>query len=1104
MKRRTKRLGLAALVLALAAGVGTWLLTPKGEEVVQLTSVGRAHKVDREKVGRAGRATLPSFARAAAKRGRTGLSALSGRGTRPACPPPQRPAGGQILASRRGVLPPDGKGGKEGELREWIVEATDKSYTGHIEEHWRPNAVGESTLVLTREYAANQALITLDEGTSVEALRKALAPKGIMVSNPLMDLEKGRRIVTVSTKKISFETVAELLSAVHAAAPRSIAEEDSILRATRTPDDPMFGSLWGMKQIQAPEAWDIATMATNVNVAVVDTGVNYFHEDLTDNIVRDTENLEFPWVTGANFVPGIAANDPMDDNGHGTHCAGTVCGFGDNGKGVAGVTWQTKLVPVKSLNWKGEGLISWFVSAYNWARLNNINILSCSYGGCYGGSSAEYSAIRRLQIMDILLACAAGNGGEDGIGDDNDKYPHYPSSYDHDNIVAVASTGPMDELSEFSNYGETSVDIAAPGEGILSTCPSYMTMMGLVTYWSSLDQDNRYLALNGTSMATPHVAGALALVKGYYPDDVYWQTIQRVLLNGDYVEGLHGKLSTGMRLNVYKAIMSFIPPAPIVTATAGVYEDRIEVEWKPVKGATYYKLYRRWSEGGAMDELTDWTTDLAYTDRAAEPKVGYHYYVRCSKHADGTDASPVSPAGVGYKQSPILDEWDPADDVAEGATVLTPTATAQVHGTHSLTDKDPEDWYRVAVSAGQTYLFESAGAYDLQAHLYRAASTNAADLVDWDDDSGTNGNFKVTYTPSADGIVFLRVRPYSTAQASWYSLSYSIPGFADEWDPADDTMDGATALAFEDGERTHGLHALSATDTHDLFTFTLEAGRTYVFFTTGDTDTFGELYRGSVAAGDLVAWNDDGMGDRAGERLNFRIVYTAAENGTYFLKAKLAPSGGKPGTYTLGYARVSEDSNLVFTDPDVTEYVLDWRANCFFASAADATAGRESFVTGEPVFLKWAFNEATWTAVERSVTNLVELLGSDGKRHAWGHAVCPDGLGGDECYDFTTEFPALPAGAYLVRLTLNRDVDGNPSVPETDTAGNVRLCAFTVTRQAGEVAGLEISGNAVIAAKETAEYRCTATYGDDSTQDVAPAWSIVSGGDVAKIGRAHV
>ena len=1080
MTRRTKITVLAALALAMVVGVAVWRRTPEPESEPQLTSVGRKHAVKREASSPRKSAT---FARAAAKADRRGTTSQAG------APSPANPAGGKIIAWRRSVLPPDGKGGKEGELREWLVEATDNSYTGHIEEHWRPNQVGEPVLALVREYVANQALLTLPEGVSPQALRAALAPKGITVSDSIMELEKGRCIVTVTSKKIAFETVAELLSMVHAVNPRITAEEDAILTASRTPDDPRMGSLWGMSRIQAPEAWDIATAATNVNVAVVDTGVNYFHEDLTDNIVRDTENLAFPWVLGANFVPGIASNDPMDDNGHGTHCAGTVCARGGNAKGVAGVTWNTRLVPVKSMNLEGKGATSWFISAYNWARLNKMDILSCSYGGG-GYSAAAYSAIRRLQIMDIMLACAAGNGGADGIGDDNDKMPNYPSSYDLDNILAVASTGPSDELSEFSNFGPESVDIAAPGEEISSTC------------WSPIRPDFCYETLQGTSMATPHVAGALALVKGYYPDDVYWQTIQRLTLNADYVESLHDYLSTGRRLNVYKAILSLVPPAPIVTATPGVYEDRIEVTWKPVKGATYYKLYRRWSEGGTMDELTGWTTDLAYTDREAEPRVGYHYYVRCSKHADGADASPVSPAGVGYKLSPILDEWDPADDTAAGATPITPTSAEQTHGTHSLTDKDPEDWFRIAVSAGQTYLFESAGAYDIKAELYGAATTNESDLIVSDDDSGTGDNFKVTYTPQSDGMVFLRVRPFTTAQASWYTLKHSIPGFADEWDPADDTMDGATVLEPADEEQTHGLHALSASDAQDLFRLTLEAGRTYVFATRGDLDTFGELYFGSVAAGSIVAWNDDGMDARTGNELNFRLVYTADESGTYYLRVKPAPSGpagGTAGTYTLVYARAAEDFNLVFSESDLTEYVLGWRANGFFTSSAESTSVRQSFSVGEPIFLKWALNETNFVAVAQDITNLVELLGMDGKRHAWGHAVCENGLGADECYDFTTEFPALPAGAYLVRLTLNSDVDGNASVPELDMSGNVRLCAFNVVHTSASVASLEISGNATIAAKESATYRCTATYGDDSTQDVAPVWSIRGGDGVASV-----
>ena len=1096
MKRTIGRWAVA--LVALGVGLALWWGRTDGagaQPETLKTHVGRANRVPRAFAPRkaAGR-TLGGAPRKAAGRTLGGApKAAAGKSAAPTVQP-QRDPGGKLVAFRRAVLPPLKKGEAAGELREWLVRPKE-GYTTHLEEHWRPGAAGVPALVETREYVANQVLLVLDARTPWTWLRDALAPAGVTVKEPLMTLEKGGCIVAVHSKNVAFETVAELMDLVHAADPRLAPECDIILYATRTPSDPRMGSLWGMKQIQAPEAWDLATDATNVLVAVVDTGVNYFHEDLTDNVVRDRENLPFPWVRGVNFVGGAASNDPMDDNGHGTHCAGTVCARGNNGKGVAGVAWNARLVPVKAGNSEGKFSISAIVNSYHWARQHGVGILSCSFGG-YGGSGAMESAIRHLQIMDVILACAAGNGGDDGVGDDNDKLPHYPSSYPWDNIVAVASTGKGDVLSGFSNYGIESVDVAAPGEEILSTA---ISDRGGV-FASTADQDTGYEFLQGTSMATPHVAGALALIKGTYPDDVYWQTIQRLTLNGDYVEDLREKVATGTRINVYKAILSLIPPAPVVTASPGTYEDRVEVAWKPVKGATYYKLYRRWSEGGPMDELTGWTTDLAYTDRAAEPKVGYHYYVRSSKHADGHDASPLSPAGVGYKYTPIMDEWDPADDIAEGATVITPTAEVQTHGIHSLTPRDAEDWFRIAVQAGHTYLFESTGAYDLRADLYRAATTNETDLLTWDDDSGADNNFRLFWVPDEDGQVFLRVRKFDAAGDAWYTLQHSIVGWTDAWDPADDTAAGATALVPTAEEQAHGLHSLSGSDAADHFKLELAAGRTYVFATSGDTDTFLELYRGALDAGSLVAWNDDGMDTRFGSELNARLVFKPAESGTYYLRAKLAPSGGVAGTYSLVYVEAPETCDVVYSTDALVKSVKGWSANGIVVASADGVTGERSFTTGAPLFVKWAFNETNFTALATAVTNLVELLNLEGKRLAWGHAVCP-GLGADEFYDFTTELPVLPAGAYQLRVTLNSDVRGNPSVREAATADNVRTCPFTLADAGKTVVGLEIEGPSTLASKGAGRYRCVAHYADETTAEVTPAWSVPAGGDLAVAGQ---
>jgi len=1082
MKRAQMKKFMALAGVLLAVALAWWALRPSPQGVQLKTSFGQRNQLSRQ-LARRLKAGLPVQPAIATKTN----TVAKAKDVVPVEDP-----GGEIIATRVSALPPLRKGDKVGELREWIIQP-ETGWTTHLEERYRPNEVGQLELVETREYAANQVLLTLEASVDVKALRTALALRKITVSEPLMPLQKGGCIVAVSCDAKRFETVADLMSQIHQVNPRLQPEIDPVVKACRIPSDAYMGQLWGMKQIQAPEAWDIVTCATNVRVAVVDTGINYYHEDLTDNIVRDTENLEFPWVFGRNFVVGIAANDPMDDNGHGSHCAGTIGGRGDNELGVAGVAWQTQLVPVKILGANGSGALSAQISAFNWCRQNGINILSCSFGG---GPflTAGYTAIRQLEIMDIMLACAAGNEAND-----NDRSPAYPASYDLGNIVSVAATTNDDALAEFSNFGLTSVDIAAPGYEILSTCPSYLTMFGLVPYWSSLDQDTSYLSIAGTSMATPHVSGAMALVKSHYPDDVYWQTIQRITLNGDDVDALHDYIATGKRLNVYKAILSLIPPAPIVTATPGMYEDRVEVSWKPVKGATYYKLWRRWSEGGVMKELTDWTTDLSYIDKEAEPKVGWHYYVRCSKHADGHDASPVSPAGVGYKLSPILDDWDSGDDTALGATILTPTADAQTHGVHSLSQWDAEDWFRVKVSANQTYVFESTGAYDMIAELYSAASTNRADLLVTDDDSGTNDNFKVVWTPTEDGTVFLRVRAFDNSRAAWYTLHYSIPGFTDKWDPADDVASTATVLTPTFEEQTHGLHALSGTDTEDFFAIELEAGKTYVFATQGDTDTFGELYQGATDAGSLVAWNDDGMDERSGNLFNFRLVYKAKESGRHYLRVKLAPSGGSAGTYNLVCSLAPDSYDLVFTENEVVAYVKEWTINGFFTTEAEGKHGQTSFALGEQVYLKWALNETNFVAVSENVTNLVELLNANGERAAWGHAVVLNGLSADEFYDFTTEFPMLPAGAYVVRLTLNKDINGNASVPELATKDNVKMCAFNVVATKADVTGLEILGNASIAAKESTKYTCKATYGDDTVADVMPAWSITQGADLATV-----
>jgi serine protease len=305
---------------------------------------------------------------------------------------------------------------------------------------------------------------------------------------------------------------------------------------TTTPNDPMFASQWPLSgsggRIDASQAWNYGT-SSNIVVAVIDTGIDYKHPDLASNIwtnsreiagngIDDDSNGYRDDVRGWNFVGNN--NNPMDDNGHGTHVAGTIGAVGNNGVGVAGVAWNVKLMPLKFLDSKGSGYLSDAVRAVDYARANGAKIINASFGGG-GFSAAMQSAIQRFQQAGGVFVAAAGNESAN-----NANTASYPANYTLPNVVSVAASTQSNTLASFSNYG-SNVDIAAPGHNILSTLPG-----------------GRYGSLSGTSMAAPHVAGALALLWGQSPALSASELINLVTSNTDsFVAGktIHGKLNVG-------------------------------------------------------------------------------------------------------------------------------------------------------------------------------------------------------------------------------------------------------------------------------------------------------------------------------------------------------------------------------------------------------------------------------------------------------------------------------------------------------------------------------------------------------------------------------
>ncbi len=249
------------------------------------------------------------------------------------------------------------------------------------------------------------------------------------------------------------------------------------------PNDQDFPEQWGLVKIKAPEAWDITRGSQEVIVAVIDTGVDYSHPDLKDNIwINEAELNGLPGVDddGNGYVDDIRGwdfagndNDPLDVYIHGAHVAGIVAARGNNSLGIAGLNWQLKIMPLKAMADNGTSFDDDAVSdAIDYAIAKGAKIVTCSFGGL-ASSLTEKNAFTRLRNAGILAVCAAGNGDDLYIGMDTDLtgQQHYPSGLDLANIISVAASDENDNLATFSNYGRTSVDVMAPGVDIYSTVP---------------------------------------------------------------------------------------------------------------------------------------------------------------------------------------------------------------------------------------------------------------------------------------------------------------------------------------------------------------------------------------------------------------------------------------------------------------------------------------------------------------------------------------------------------------------------------------------------------------------------------------------------------
>jgi hypothetical protein len=317
-------------------------------------------------------------------------------------------------------------------------------------------------------------------------------------------------------------------------------------------NDPDLSKLWGLHNtgqtggkddadVDAPEAWRIHTGRTQAQgahiTAVIDTGIDYNHPDLKANMWVNPGEVPGDGVDNdgngvVDDVHGYNAfadnGDPLDGQGHGTHCAGTIAAAGNDGQGVVGVNQHANLMAVKIFNDEGSTDAAAIIRGVQYATRMGARITSNSWGGPVPNAGIRQA----FADSSALHLVAAGNSGTN-----NDWFPSFPANYNLDNIVAVAATDHHDGLAEFSQFGARNVDLGAPGVDILSTVPG-----------------GKYDVYSGTSMATPHVAGAATLIASHYPEISNEELRRRLLEGADKVDSLAGKTVTGGRLNVHASL----------------------------------------------------------------------------------------------------------------------------------------------------------------------------------------------------------------------------------------------------------------------------------------------------------------------------------------------------------------------------------------------------------------------------------------------------------------------------------------------------------------------------------------------------------------------
>jgi subtilisin family serine protease len=555
-------------------------------------------------------------------------------------------------------------------------------------------------------------------------------------------------------------------------------EQDSVQQFDVASNDPSAGKVYSLSNIDAKDAWNLSTGSKSVVVAVLDTGVDYTHSDLAANIWTNTAEISgngkdddgdgfVDDVHGYNFVSNNG--NVMDNNGHGTHVSGTIAAVGNNSLGIVGVNWSVSIMALKCLDANGYGYVSDAVRAVNYATMMrtsygvNVRVMNNSWGGTIY-SSALNTAIEASNSAGILFVAAAGNGSVN-----NDATAQYPASYASANVISVAATDQNDKLASFSNYGATTVDLAAPGVSIYSTLPN-----------------NRYGTYSGTSMATPLVSGAAALCWAYDADATVAEVKNAILGGADKISSLSGKVLSGGRLNAFKALKLMeadevsspmigsltASPSSIVKGATVTLTATGASSASGIKAVYFYKD----TNGNGVYDSGDACigSDSTVVNGTADTALGtssmsagtYTIFARATdNNSKWSSALAISLIVL------------PSDDFGNTAA----TATAVTVGTTksgTIEIGGDQDWFKFQAVAGNKYVISTslAGLSDSILVLYKSNGTTQAAYSN--NISSTNLASCIQLTITTSGTYYIKVAAYNGAQTGGYKLSVALQNTA--------------------------------------------------------------------------------------------------------------------------------------------------------------------------------------------------------------------------------------------------------------------------------------------------------------------------------------